>query len=46
MAEGALPAGGDPSSGGYLDPAFLGGDSKSVEFAPLPVPRLPEKDAP
>jgi len=48
---GPLPArveaGGDPSSGGFLDPAFLGGgDSKSVEFAPLPEPRLPPKDVP
>jgi len=42
---GAEP-GGDPASGGFLDPAFLGGDSKSVEFAPLPVPRLPAKDVP
>jgi hypothetical protein len=39
-------AGGDPSGGGILDPAFLGGDSKSVEFAPLPAPALPSKDAP
>jgi hypothetical protein len=39
-------AGGDPAAGGSLDPAFLGGDSKSVEFAPLPKPLLPPKDAP
>ncbi|KIZ42746.1 MULTISPECIES: hypothetical protein [Rhodopseudomonas] len=37
-------AGGDASSGGFLDSAFLGGDSQSVEFAPLPVPKLPDKD--
>jgi hypothetical protein len=42
---GAEP-GGDPTRGGSLDPAFLGGESKSVEFAPLPEPRLPPKDAP
>jgi hypothetical protein len=45
-ARGGAESGGDPASGGYLDPAFLGGDSKSVEFAPLPVPKLPPKDAP
>lgn len=45
-AAGGAEPGGDPSSGDYLDPAFLGGDSKSVEFAPLPVPKLPAKDAP
>ncbi len=39
-------AGGDPASGGSLDPAFLGGDARSVEFAPLPRPTLPPKDAP
>ena len=39
---GAEP-GGDPSGGGALDPAFLGGDSKSVQFAPLPAPVLPPK---
>jgi hypothetical protein len=39
-------AGGDASSGGFLDSAFLGGDSQSVEFAPLPVARLPAKDSP
>ena len=38
--------GGDPSSGGLLDSAFLGGESQSVEFAPLPVPTLPSKEAP
>jgi hypothetical protein len=29
-----------------LDPAYFGGDSQSVEFAPLPVPILPSKEAP
>ena len=42
---GAEP-GGDPMSGGLLDPSLLGGDSKSVEFAPLPAPQLPAKDLP
>jgi hypothetical protein len=41
---GAEP-GGDPSGGGALDPAFLGGDSRSVLFAPLPAPVLPPKGA-
>jgi hypothetical protein len=36
--------GGDPSGGGLLDSAFMGGESQSVEFAPLPVARLPPKD--
>jgi hypothetical protein len=45
-ASGGAEPGGDPSSGGYLDPAFLGDDSKSVEFAPLPVPKLPDKGPP
>ncbi len=40
---GAEP-GGDPSGGGALDPAFLGGDSRSVLFAPLPAPVLPPKE--
>ena len=35
-----------PRAAGLLDPAFLGGDAKSVEFAPLPVPKLPAKDLP
>ena len=42
-AQGA-ESGGDASSGGFLDSAFLGGDSQSVEFAPLPVAKLPAKD--
>jgi len=39
-------AGGDPAGDGSLDPAFLGGDARSVEFASLPRPTLPPKDAP
>jgi len=42
----AAPPGGDPSGGGVLDPAFLGGQSKSVDLAPLPRPKLPPKDIP
>jgi hypothetical protein len=42
----AAPPGGDPSGGGMFDPAFLGGQSKSVELAPLPKPKLPAKDIP
>jgi hypothetical protein len=42
---GDVEPGGDPSSG-LLDPAFLGGDSQSVEFAPLPAPKLPPKGPP
>jgi hypothetical protein len=45
-ARASAEPGGDPATGDYLDPAFLGGDSKSVEFAPLPVPKLPAKDTP
>jgi hypothetical protein len=40
------PPGGDPSGGGLLDPAFLGGQSKSVDLVPLPKPLLPSKDIP
>jgi hypothetical protein len=29
-----------------FDPAFLGGQSKSVTLAPLPKPKLPAKDLP
>jgi hypothetical protein len=43
---GGVESGGDPSSGGLLDTAFLGGQSQSIEFAPLPVPTLPPKEAP
>jgi len=41
-----VEAGGDPASGGSLDTTLLGGDSKSIEFAPLPRSLLPPKDAP
>lgn len=40
------PPGGDPSGGGLLDPAFLGGQSKSVDLIPLPKPILARKDIP
>jgi hypothetical protein len=42
----SAPPGGDPSGGGLLDPAFLGGQSKSVDLVPLPKPVLPPKDVP
>lgn len=42
----AAPPGGDPSGGGLFDPAFLGGQSKSVDLIPLPKPVLPPKDVP
>ena len=42
----AAPPGGDPSGGGMFDPSFLGAQSKSVELAPLPKPKLPAKDLP
>jgi hypothetical protein len=38
--------GGDPLGGGALDLSFLTGEAGSIEFAPLPVPVLPPKDAP
>jgi hypothetical protein len=38
--------GGDPDSGGPLDLSFLMGQSGNIEFAPLPGPILPAKDAP
>ena len=38
--------GGDPSGGGVLDPAALGGQTKSVDLIPLPKPLLPPKDLP
>lgn len=44
-SQGVAP-GGDPSGGGLLDPAFLGGQSKSVDLIPMPKPLLPPKDAP
>ena len=42
----AAPPGGDPSGGGMFDPSFLGAQSKSVDLAPLPKPKLPAKDLP
>lgn len=42
----AAPPGGDPSGGSMFDPAFLGGQSKSVDLKPLPKPKLPAKDLP
>jgi hypothetical protein len=36
--------GGDPSGGGLLVSAFLGGESQTIQFAPLPVAKLPAKD--
>jgi hypothetical protein len=38
--------GGDPMGGGPLDLSFLTGEAGNIEFAPLPVPVLPPKDAP
>lgn len=43
ISQGVMP-GGDPSGGGLLDPAALGGQSKSVDLIPLPKPLLPPKD--
>jgi hypothetical protein len=37
--------GGDPSSGGPLDPAFAQGENQSINFTPLAPPRMPPKDA-
>jgi hypothetical protein len=39
-------SGGDPSSGGPLDPAFVPDHSGGIVFSPLPPPRMPPKDAP
>jgi hypothetical protein len=38
--------GGDPSSGGPLDPTATQQESSSIVFSPLPPPRMPPKDAP
>jgi hypothetical protein len=46
VVDTGAPPGGDPSGGGLLDPAFLGGQSKSVDLIPLPKPVLPPKDVP
>jgi hypothetical protein len=51
-ADGLVPAragggiGGDPSGGGILDLKFLTGGGPTLNFAPLPPPRLPPKDDP
>ena len=44
--DNGAPPGGDPSGGGLLDPAFMGGQSKTVDLVPLPPPDLPPKDEP
>ena len=41
-----VTSGGDPASGGPLDPAFVPTRAGGVVFSPLPPPRLPAKDAP
>jgi hypothetical protein len=38
--------GGDPSTGGPIDPAIAHSDKASIVFAPLAPPRMPPKDAP
>jgi hypothetical protein len=38
-------AGGDPSSGGPLDPGVAHDQSESIVFAPLAPPKMPPKDA-
>ena len=38
--------GGDPSTGGPLDPSFKHGENQSIIFAPLAPPRMPKKDEP
>jgi len=45
VTQGATP-GGDPSGGGILDPAAVGGQSKALDFIPLPPPVLPPKGLP
>jgi len=37
--------GGDPQSGGPLDPGVARDQSHSIVFSPLPPPRMPPKDA-
>jgi hypothetical protein len=37
--------GGDPSSGGPLDPQIQHGENQTINFAPLAPPRMPPKDA-
>ena len=38
--------GGDPSTGGPLDPGLAREESRSIVFSPLPAPRMPPKDPP
>ncbi len=38
--------GGDPSSGGPVDPTLKNGENQSISFAPLAPPRMPKKDDP
>jgi hypothetical protein len=38
--------GGDPSTGGPLDPGIAREESRSIVFSPLPPPRMPPKEAP
>lgn len=45
VSQGATP-GGDPSGGGVLDPAAIGGQMTAVDLIPLPPPLLPPKDDP
>ena len=37
--------GGDPSSGGPVDPQSAHGENQTINFAPLAPPRMPPKDA-
>jgi hypothetical protein len=41
----ATTAGGDPSTGGPLDPGVARDESRTIVFSPLPAPRMPPKDA-
>lgn len=36
--------GGDPSTGGPVDPRIGNGENQSISFAPLAPPRMPKKD--
>ena len=38
--------GGDPQSGGPLDPGIAHDQNQSIVFSPLPPPRMPAKDEP
>jgi hypothetical protein len=39
-------AGGDPSTGGPLDPGTARDEGRNIVFLPLPPPRMPPKDSP